>query len=445
MTGSERPDGLAPETTAPETTAPETTAPETTAPETTAPEAPARPTRRQKPRSKWRRRLRTANSRLLFTAFAAALCFLFLLPFLYAVSQSLSSAGGFGGRGGPGGPGSPGSQAATDVPWYPAAQRTYPCTDSTLCTYQKVTVDYDGTVVPDGDPVDVSQSRRRDLPVYDVPDHGSLALLHPNPGYTDLPSDFIDPQTNKRVEVVVDVTTLEPVWEFHVSLDSFDGAFRVADSLTQAAPGGFLRWLLNSGIISGVSAIGAVLSSVLVAYGFARFKFRGRDVLFLVVIATILIPYQVTLIPQYIIYHTLGWDATFLPLTIPNFFGNAYFIFLLRQYFMTLPRELDEAAMVDGAGHFRVLTNIIVPQAWPAIAAVALFQFLFSWNDFIGPLIYLSSWDDLTPVSLGLTFMGGGGPVLAAAAILSLAVPLVLAFAAQRAFMRGIVISGVEN
>jgi multiple sugar transport system permease protein len=433
MTGNDRADGLEAETAVPETT---------------VPEAPGRPTRRQKPRSKWKRRLRTANSRLLFTAFAATLCFLFLLPFLYAASQALSSTGGLSGRGGPGGqggPGGPGGQDAQTVPWYPSAQRTYRCTDSTLCTYQKVTVDYDGAVIPDGDPVDVSKSRRRDLPVYDVPDHGPLALLYPNPGYTNLPSDFIDPQTNKRVEVVVDVTTLKPVWDFRVSLDSFDGAFRVADSLTQAAPGGFLRWLVNSGIISGVSAIGAVLSSVLVAYGFARFKFRGRDVLFLVVIATILIPYQVTLIPQYIIYHTLGWDATFLPLTVPNFFGNAYFIFLLRQYFMTLPRELDEAAMVDGAGHLRILTNIIVPQAWPAIAAVALFQFLFSWNDFIGPLIYLSTWDDLTPVSLGLTFMGGGGPVLEAAAILSLAVPLVLAFVAQRAFMRGIVISGVEN
>jgi multiple sugar transport system permease protein len=187
-----------------------------------------------------------------------------------------------------------------------------------------------------------------------------------------------------------------------------------------------------------------VLSAVLVAYGFARFNFRGRNVLFMVLIGSVLIPYQVTLIPQYIVYHTMGWDATFLPLTVPNFFGNAFYIFLLRQYFMTLPRELDEAAMVDGAGHFRVLTNIIVPQAWPAIAAVALFQFLFSWNDFLGPLIYLFSWNDLTTVSLGLTYFTTSGPIVEAGAIVSLAVPLVLAFVAQRAFMRGIVISGVE-
>lgn len=207
----------------------------------------------------------------------------------------------------------------------------------------------------------------------------------------------------------------------------------------------FLRWLINSGIIAGVSAIGAVISAVLVAYGFARFKFKGRDVLFLVLIGTVLIPYPVTLIPQYILYHSMGWDATFLPLTVPNFFGNAFYIFLLRQYFMTLPRELDEAAMVDGASHFRILTDVIVPQSWPAIAAVALFQFLFSWNDYIGPLIYLSTWNDLTPVSLGLTYLNGSQPLVAAGAIVSLAVPLVLAFVAQRAFMRGIVISGVET
>jgi len=168
-------------------------------------------------------------------------------------------------------------------------------------------------------------------------------------------------------------------------------------------------------------------------------------VLFLVLIGTVLIPYQITLIPQYIVYHTLGWDASFLPLTVPNFFGNAFYIFLLRQYFMTLPRELDEAAMVDGAGHFKILTNIIVPQAWTAIAAVALFQFLFSWNDFIGPLLYLTGWTDLTPVSLGLTYFGIAGPMVEAGAIVSLAVPVALAFMAQRAFMRGIVISGVET
>ena len=380
--------------------------------EASAPETPAHTPRRATPRPMWRRRLRTARSRVLFTTLAAALCILFTLPFLYAVSQSLTSGPGLGAEG---------------APWYPVIQRTYQCTEPQLCATQN--------------PFTGFRFRAGTLGVYDVPGHGTLALLQPDDPSNNLPAVFIDPQTNKRVEIVIDATTLAPVWDFHVSLDSFNSVFSFADSLTQAAPGGFLRWLINSGVIAGLSAIGAVLSAVLVAYGFARFKFRGRDGLFLVLIGTVLIPYQVTMIPQYILYHTIGWDASFLPLTLPNFFGNAFYIFLLRQYFMTLPRELDEAATVDGAGHFRILTDIIIPQAWPAIAAVALFQFLFSWNDFMGPLIYLFSWNDLTPVSLGLVYLNGSS----AGAIVSLIVPLVLAILAQRAFMRGIVISGVET
>jgi multiple sugar transport system permease protein len=307
-------------------------------------------------------------------------------------------------------------------------------------------VDAAGNFVPYGDPVDVSKQADRTLLVYDVPGHGDLALLQVNDPYgSGLPCQFIDPQTNKRVAIVIDSTTLVPAWEFHVTTDSFTSALDWASSLTQAAPGGFLRWMLNSTVIAGASAIGAVLSAILVAYGFARFRFRGRDLLFMVLIASVLIPYQVTLIPQFILYHTMGWDATFLPLILPNFFGNAFYIFLLRQYFMTLPRELDEAAMVDGAGHFKILTSIIVPQAWPAIVTVALLQFLFSWNDFIGPLIYLTHWEDLTPVSLGISYFQVSPSILEAGAILSLAVPLVVAVVAQRAFVSGIVIARVEK
>jgi multiple sugar transport system permease protein len=192
---------------------------------------------------------------------------------------------------------------------------------------------------------------------------------------------------------------------------------------------------------------------VLVAYGFARFRFPGRTVLFFVLIGTVLIPYQVTLIPQFILYRALGWTASFLPLVVPNYFGSAYYIFLLRQYFMTLPRELDEAAMVDGAGPFRILVSIIIPQAWPAVVTVALFQFFFSWNDFIGPLIYLNGQADLYPVSLGLNYFSfqltsgqtNAPTIMMTGAIIALAVPVILTFLAQRVFMRGIVISGVEK
>jgi len=395
------------------------------------PEDPAEPettatSRKGSPaHSKWRRRTRSTGSKVLFTVLATALCVVFLLPLLYAISQSLSD---------PAASGTPGS------PWYPSIQRSYLCPNAGLCTFQSGIVDGAGNFKPLGDPIDMTG---RSLPVFNVPHKGELALLQVNNWWSGLPCRFIDPKTNARIDIVMDSTTLVPVWDFHITWDNYSSVFGAAGFISK---GGFGTWLLNSSIIASLSAIGAVVSAVLVAYGFARFKFRGRDVLFLVLIGTVLIPYQVTMIPQYIVYHTMGWDASFLPLTVPNFFGNAYYIFLLRQYFMTLPRELDEAAMVDGASHFRILTQIIVPQAWPAIAAVALFQFLFSWNDFYGALIYLFSWDQLTPVSLGLSFLVASPPAFfESAALISLALPLVLALLAQRAFMRGIVISGVEK
>ena len=147
----------------------------------------------------------------------------------------------------------------------------------------------------------------------------------------------------------------------------------------------------NSMIIAGFGTIGAVTSSILVAYGFSRFKFRGKKVLFMVLIGTIIIPVQATLIPTYILYSKIGWTNTFLPLIVPHFFANAYNVFLLRQYFDQIPRELDEAAAIDGASPWRVLTSIIVPQSIPAITAVSLFHFFFAWNDFFTPLIYLIS------------------------------------------------------
>ena len=132
------------------------------------------------------------------------------------------------------------------------------------------------------------------------------------------------------------------------------------------------------------------MSCTLVAYGFARFRFPGRNLLFLLVIATIFLPDVVTTIPTYTLFLKLGWVGTWLPLMVPAFFANAYDVFLLRQYLLTIPREMDEAAAIDGAGPFRTLVSVIIPQAWPVIIAVAIFHLVYSWNDFFGPLIYLS-------------------------------------------------------
>ncbi len=205
----------------------------------------------------------------------------------------------------------------------------------------------------------------------------------------------------------------------------------------------------NSLIIAGFGTIGAVASSVLVAYGFARFKFRGKNTLFMVLIATIILPVQATLIPTYIMFSKIGWTNTFLPLIVPHFFANAYNVFLLRQYFLQIPPELDEAAMIDGANPWQVLTRVIIPQSIPALTAVSLFHFFFAWNDFFAPLVYLISRPDLWPLSVGLqkfnATYGRQPNLIQTGALITLVLPVVIFFLAQRIFMQGIVFTGVEK
>ena len=148
--------------------------------------------------------------------------------------------------------------------------------------------------------------------------------------------------------------------------------------------------------------VGVVVSCTLVAYGFARFRFPGRSLLFMILIATIFLPGAVTVIPTYTVFSKIGWVGTWLPLLVPVFFANAFDVFLLRQYLMTIPREMDEAAAIDGAGPFRTLVSVILPQAWPVIIAVAIFHFVYSWNDFFNPLIYLSTKPELQTLAVGL-------------------------------------------
>jgi multiple sugar transport system permease protein len=215
----------------------------------------------------------------------------------------------------------------------------------------------------------------------------------------------------------------------------------------------FARFYGNTIIITVVALVGAVAASTLIAYGFARFEFPGRNVLFMIVIATLILPEEVTLVPRFILFRELGWLDTFLPLTVPYFFGtNAFFIFLLRQFMMTIPRELDEAAEIDGANSFRILWSILLPSLMPALATLAIFSFLFNWNDFIHPLIYLRSTDKYT-LSLGLRFFQqaaetGGEPqepYLMAASLMVTIPPILLFVFAQRYFVRGIVLTGIKG
>jgi len=208
----------------------------------------------------------------------------------------------------------------------------------------------------------------------------------------------------------------------------------------------FYRYFLNTLLYAGVTIVGVCISSSLVAYGFSRIRWRGRDVLFQVMVATLLIPFFATLIPLFVIYKNLHWVGWYLPLMIPTFLGSSVFsTFLLRQFFMTIPEALSDAARVDGANEFYIYSRIILPMAKPAMATVILFQFIYCWNDYIGPLIYIDNqvW---YPLSLGLYQVLGtyttNWPWVMAAATAATAPIVILFFFTQRAFIEGIAVQG---
>lgn len=205
------------------------------------------------------------------------------------------------------------------------------------------------------------------------------------------------------------------------------------------------RFLWNTIVITVPVMVATALSSALVAYGFARFRFPGRDLLFSICLATMMLPGQVTMIPLYMLYAKLGWVDTYLPLMVPALFGSPFFIFLLRQFFMTIPKDSEEAALIDGASRLRIWWSIILPQARPALATVLIFTFIGTWNDFFGPLLYLNSPEKAT-LTLGLNLMKtqvlGSGVVewnvLMAASLLVLLPNIAVFFFAQKQFIKGI-------
>lgn len=215
----------------------------------------------------------------------------------------------------------------------------------------------------------------------------------------------------------------------------------------QQAP--FLRYLLNTLTIAVPSVIGAVVSNSLVAYGFARVRWPGRDIVFALVLATLMLPGFVTFIPLYVTFRQLNWLNTYLPLIVPSFLGNAFYIFLLRQFLMRLPEELSDAARVDGASEWRIFVRIILPLTKPALAVVALFQFLGSWNDYFGPLIYINDQSKYT-IALGIANMQSSYGFsnfawIMAATCMSVLPIIVLFFFAQRTFIEGIALTGLKG
>jgi multiple sugar transport system permease protein len=226
----------------------------------------------------------------------------------------------------------------------------------------------------------------------------------------------------------------QPKWENYRNAWAYEGKLRW----------GMGQYFLNSLLISIAAVLGQLVSSSLVAYGFARIRFRGREAWFIVLLATMMIPAEATMIPLFILFRKIGWTNSFMPLIVPQFFGSAFNIFLLRQFFMTIPRELDEAAELDGCSRLGVWWRIILPLSTPALIVTGVFTFLWSWKDLIGPLIYLDSVENRT-LALGLSYLIGPttndpGLVFAAAA-LALAPVVVLFFIGQRYITEGMNLS----
>lgn len=210
----------------------------------------------------------------------------------------------------------------------------------------------------------------------------------------------------------------------------------------------FLLFVWNSTYLSLGNVIGSIVSNTIVAFAFARLRFRGSRILFLLVLSTMMLPQQVTMIPLFILFSKLGWINSYKPLIVPQFFANAFYVFMLRQFFTTIPRELDDAARIDGCGILGIFWRIILPLAMPAVGIVAIFEFTGSWNWFLGPLIYLSRMETF-PLALALSYLNATYRVLwselMVVSFIAMLPPLLLFFIAQKAYIQGIVVTGVKG
>ena len=369
----------------------------TVSPETAGTE-PATMVKRSRPLAP---RLRNGGRSFLLTLIVTCLVAAFLAPMIQSASLSLKSRDQI-------------TQAG--APLWPADPQTFEYNGRTLNVYE---VDINGTVM-------------------------SLALL--TPGRTS--SVFVDPANPDAAPITWQGSwrALPRVWTFAPHLENFSEVWNLLD---------YPRLLFNTVVIAIVGMVGVLVSCTLVAYGFARFRFPGRNLLFLLLISTIFLPAIVTTIPTYVVWRQLGVIGNpnpvlaWAPLLVPTFFANAFDVFLMRQYFMTIPREMDEAAAMDGAGPFRTLISVILPQSWPVIIAVGIFHFVYSWNNFFEPLIYLTTQPELQPLAVGLQRFNGihsrEPSLLQAGTLMTLIIPVLVYIVFQRVFTRGVVITGVER
>ena len=263
------------------------------------------------------------------------------------------------------------------------------------------------------------------------------------------------------VVIVLSVIFLSPfVWMLSTSLKTQEEIYSISKSILPekiywtnyklaVTEMPFLRYFFNTAVITILVVVGICFSSSLVAYAMSKIEWKGKKILFPVIIATMMIPSQVTMIPLYIVYTKMHMVGTILPLTLPYFLGGgAYYIFLLRQFFPTIPNSLVESARIDGASHFTIYSRIMLPLCKPALTSVGIFAFMFTWSDFMGPLLYLNKQEQYT-LSIGLqAFMGTHfvewGPLMAASTIFTVPVILIFFFA-QKYFIEGITVTGIKG
>lgn len=278
----------------------------------------------------------------------------------------------------------------------------------------------------------------KDKPLYNVTIDGQvtqMALMKKAPGGKGI---FVDPAAPEQTyELVLKDQTLVTVTDTHPE--------NYPEALT-AVP--FAQYFLNTMIVTFVGMAGMLFSCSLVAYGFSRFRARWLNVMFLLLLSTIMLPRQVTLIPVYILFNKIGWVDTLLPLIVPQFFANAYDVFLLRQFFMSIPLELDDAAKLDGASTLQILLYVILPMARPALVSVAIFHFLYAWNDFYEPLIFLHSRENWT-MAVGLQTFNAlyavNTHLIMAASVVMIVPPILLFFFSQKIFTEGVVITRMNE
>jgi multiple sugar transport system permease protein len=338
------------------------------------------------------RAIRNTVLSIVTTLFVAWLATIYLRPLYYSLNLSLGQA-----------------STEADQPQYPS-------------TIQKFTFE--------GQP----------LEIYNVPTENGmkqLALIEKSRSE----SVFIDPTTKQRITWQGSYRSLKRVFNLNPQWPNYPEAAKQLD---------FMLYFRNTMIVSILATIGSVLSGILVAYGIARFRSPYLPTIMGVLQTTLILPREVLLVPTYIMFYKIGWVGTWLPLVVPLFFGSSFSIFLLRQFFLAIPRDLDEAAMLDGANPLQILWKIIVPLAGPAIISVAIAQFIFTWNDVINPVLYLAGHDELQMISPALnrfsSAYGQANPHLTAAAgMLASALPVALFLLAQRPYFRAMMMPGLDK